>query len=320
VLSQIDRALSVAGHRSIVLAAEGSVTTGELIGVPRFRGSIMSGDWRRAHDFVRAVIGRFIADRRVDLVHMHGVDFQDYLPSPGVGVLATLHLPLTLYPDAGFGMQRPQTWLNTVSLYQHRNVPSRLKVVRLIENGVVPPAPASTRKEPFALAMGRICPEKGFHLALDAAKAAGIPLKLAGSVSDFPEHQAYFDRDIATRLDASREWIGPVSGKLKWQLLQSARCVLVPSLVPETASLVAREALAAGTPVIAFPLGALTDIIEHGRTGFLVNNAEEMTRALCRAGEIDPSACRSVAEKRYSAARMTAQYLELYQQLADANS
>jgi glycosyltransferase involved in cell wall biosynthesis len=135
--------------------------------------------------------------------------------------------------------------------------------------------------------MGRICPEKGFHFALDAAKAANMPLKLAGSVSDFPEHRDYFETEIKPRLDASRQWIGAVCGDLKWQLLQSARCVLVPSLVAETASLVAREAMAAGTPVVAYPSGALCETIENGRTGFLVNNVEEMTQALARTEEID---------------------------------
>jgi glycosyltransferase involved in cell wall biosynthesis len=318
VLSRIDRALSAAGHRSIVLAAQGSVTAGELIGVPRCPDPIQAADWRRTHDFVRASIGGFVAHGRVDLIHMHGMDFQDYLPSPGVGVLVTLHLPLALYRNAGLGLQRPRTWLNTVSRYQHQSAVSHLRVVRLIENGVLAPPPSSVAKEAFAIAMGRICPEKGFHLALDAAKAAGVPLKLAGSVSNFPEHQIYFQQEIVPRLDPSREWIGPVSGELKWRLLQSAKCVLIPSLVPETASLVAREALAAGTPVIAYSTGALPETIEHGRTGFLVNNAEEMAQALRRTGEIDPLACRRVAEERYSAARMTQQYIELYQQLAQA--
>jgi glycosyltransferase involved in cell wall biosynthesis len=315
ILTRIDRALTDAGHRSVVVAAQGSSTTGEFVAVPACSGPIGCSEWERAHSYLRGIIGQLVAQSQADLVHMHGIDFQHYLPSPGVRVLATLHLPLTLYPEGTLDPARPRTWLNTVSRYQHERAGLHPCIARLIENGVAIPLCAPTRKEPFALAMGRICPEKGFHLALDAAKAADIPLKLAGSVSNFPEHTEYFEKEIKPRLDDSRQWIGPVCGDLKWHLLRSAQCVLVPSLVAETASLVAREALAAGTSVIAYPSGALADTIEDGRTGFLVNNVEEMTQALSRTQEIDPLCCRRVANERYSADRMAEQYLELYDEL-----
>jgi glycosyltransferase involved in cell wall biosynthesis len=315
ILTRIDRALAVAGHRSIVVAAEGSLSAGELVDVPACSGPIGRSEWNRAHDYLRETIGQVVAQSHADLVHMHGVDFLYYLPPPGVRVLATLHLPLNFYPPGSLDLTCPRTWVNTVSRYQHERTGHHPRVAHLIENGVIAPPTATTRKQPFALAMGRICPEKGFHLALDAAKKANVPLKLAGSVSNFPEHRKYFENEIKPRLDRSRQWIGPVCGDLKWQLLQSARCVLVPSLVPETASLVAREALAAGTAVIAYPSGALAETIENGRTGFLVNNVEEMAQAISRTLEIDPLCCRRIAKERYSAARMAEQYLELYQQL-----
>jgi glycosyltransferase involved in cell wall biosynthesis len=93
----------------------------------------------------------------------------------------------------------------------------------------------------------------------------------------------------------------------------------MPSLAAETSSLVAMEALSCGTPVVAFPSGALPEIVEHGTTGFLVNNAEEMAYAIGRAKSIDPSLCRMRAMQRFSVHRMTAQYLGLYQSLARGN-
>jgi glycosyltransferase involved in cell wall biosynthesis len=319
ILARMDRTLVAAGHRSIVVAAQGSITAGELISLPLCSGPIGWTEWGHAHAFLRATIAQVAEENRADLVHMHGIDFQSYLPVSGIRVLATLHLPLDLYPAGSLNVKRPRTWLNTVSHHQHEQAGSNPRIARLIENGVAIPPIAVTRKEHFAFAMGRICPEKGFHLALDAAKAAGFPLTLAGCVSNFPEHREYFDKEIRSRLDGSRRWIGAVSGQRKWQLLQSAECVLVPSLVPETASLVAREALAAGTPVIAFPSGALSETIENGRTGFLVRDVEEMTTALLRAREIDSEICRQVARERYSAERMAEQYLDLYHQLLDVN-
>src|SRR5262249_25501474 len=128
----------------------------------------------------------------------------------------------------------------------------------------------------FVLSLGRICPEKGYHLALEAAIAARLPMILAGEIFRYEAHERYYAQEIAPRLNGVRKFIGPVGLARKRRLLSAARCLLVPSLVPETSSLVAMEALACGTPVIAFPSGALAEIVEHGRTGFLVKNETEM--------------------------------------------
>jgi glycosyltransferase involved in cell wall biosynthesis len=92
--------------------------------------------------------------------------------------------------------------------------------------------------------------------------------------------------------------------------------VLVPSLAPETSSLVAREALASGTPVVAFPNGALREAIDHGRTGFLVQDAAEMAEAIQACRSLDPETCRAVARERFDSRRMIAAYLDLYHRLA----
>jgi glycosyltransferase involved in cell wall biosynthesis len=173
-------------------------------------------------------------------------------------------------------------------------------------------------KRGYAAALGRVCPEKGFHLALDAAVEAGVPLLLAGSVFPYPEHEAYFSREIARRLDHLRRFLGPLGFIAKRRLLGGARCLLVPSLAPETSSLVAMEALACGTPVVAFPNGALADIIEHGTTGFLVRDRQEMTEAIAAAPSLDPETCRAAARARFPAARMVERYLALYRQLVSS--
>jgi glycosyltransferase involved in cell wall biosynthesis len=95
-----------------------------------------------------------------------------------------------------------------------------------------------------------------------------------------------------------------------------ARCVLIPSLAEETSSLVAREALAAGTPVVGFARGALSETIEHGKTGFLVNNADEMSAAILDAGLLDSEHCRQEAARRFPLSRTIEQYLALYRSLS----
>ena len=108
------------------------------------------------------------------------------------------------------------------------------------------------------------------HLGLDAAAIASVPVLVGGQVFPYPDHERYFADEIAPRLTGTRCFLGPVAFARKRRLLTAARCLLIRCRVPEAISLVAMEALACGTPVIAFRAGALPKIIEDGRTGFLV--------------------------------------------------
>jgi glycosyltransferase involved in cell wall biosynthesis len=164
--------------------------------------------------------------------------------------------------------------------------------------------------------MGRVCEAKGFHLALDAAARAGAPLLVAGAVHAFPEHVRYFEEQIRPRLDAARRFLGPVTGVRKRRLLAGARCAIVSSTTDETCSLVALEALAAGTPVVAFRRGALPEVVEHGRTGFLVESVAEMADAIAACSQLSTLACREAAQRRFDARVTVRRYLELYRALA----
>jgi glycosyltransferase involved in cell wall biosynthesis len=152
--------------------------------------------------------------------------------------------------------------------------------------------------------------------ALRAAHEARVGLLLAGASFPFDEHRRYFESQIAPLLDRDRRFIGAVGWRRKSILLAQARCVLVPSRAPETGSLVAMEALACGTPVVAFPAGALPSIVEHGRTGFIVSDVHEMAEAIRRCDAIRPEHCRRAAEERFSAAIMVRRYLAVYRRLA----
>jgi glycosyltransferase involved in cell wall biosynthesis len=180
---------------------------------------------------------------------------------------------------------------------------------------------APTRdKSDYVFMLGRICPEKGFETALDAARRAGLPSVLAGRVFPYQAHERYFHSEIVPRLGAHARYVGAVGPEARARWLAQARAVLITSRVPETSSLVAMEALASGTPVIGLHVGALPEIIEHGVTGFLARDFDEFVSALGRLNELSPSRCREAAERRFSSRQMTERYLALYAELARTRS
>ncbi len=311
----VESGLVTAGFSSLVAAHAASQVSGRLLGVDVPGGllteAVRVGVERRLQESIDAAF----AHAPVQLVHMHGIDFHRYRVPTDVPVLVTLHMPLGWYP--------PEIWtlpanvhLQCVSGSQRQTSPpehhSRLLV---IENGVALPSSVNHRKGRFALILSRICPEKNLHVALDAARMTGMPVVLAGQVFAYPEHLRYFDEEIRPRLGRGVRYIGPVGGAEKQRLLARARCLLLPTVAEETSSLVAMEALASGTPVIALPSGAIPEIVEDRRTGFLVRDAREMADRLGRLDEIDPAVCRAVGRERFSAQVMVQRYLSLYTRL-----
>jgi len=318
ILTSLDLFLSVGGHRSIVLACAGSVSAGQLHALPAPGDGLISAEVRRrAHAAQRRAIGEILERHRVDIIHMHGIDFAAYLPPPGIPLLITLHVPLSWYSRDDLFPARPETYFNCVSARQQGECPAGLALLPYVENGVATElfAAQQPKRRRFALALGRICPEKGFHLALEAAKRADIDLVIGGARFRYPEHEHYFAAEIAPRLDSRRRFAGPLDFARKRRLLGAAHCLLVPSVAPEPSSLVAMEALACGTPVIAFARGALSDIVEHGTTGFLVRDVFEMADAIAATETIDPKICRETARRRFSRSRMVGEYFRIYERL-----
>jgi glycosyltransferase involved in cell wall biosynthesis len=316
ILATLDRALVEAGHRSLVVACEGSRVAGQLLATRAETGALDEAAKARAQSRHRAAIGVALRRFPVDVVHLHGIDFPAYVPE-GVPVLVSLHLPLDWYRAAMLRPERDDLWLVPVSAAQTATAPRGARLRQPIPNGVDLrgfAAPHAQRR--FALLLSRIAPEKGVHLALDAARQVDLPLLVGGQVYAYRAHVDYFEREVVPRLDAERRFLGPLDLVRKRRFLGAARCLVIPSLAAETSSLVAMEALAAGTPVIAFPNGALSSVIEDGRTGFLVHDVREMAEAMQRVGQLDRETCRRAARERFAAERMVAGYFDAYHRLA----
>jgi glycosyltransferase involved in cell wall biosynthesis len=313
ILHLVERELVNAGHQSVVIAAEGSSIRGRLLETPRFSGEITDEVRRSAQQVHREAIGIALRRYPIDLIHFHGLDFHEYIPNDDVPMLATLHLPVSWYPE-GF-LERSPIELNLVSRSQ-ANSHSAAAGWPVICNGIdVSRYGAADRREEYLLVLARVCPEKGIDVALRVAHKLNLPLVVAGPVHPFETHQQYFKEQVEPLLDERRRYVGPVGIDTKVDLLSRAKCLLIPSLVAETSSLVAMEAICSGTPVIAFRSGALPEVIDHGVTGFLADSEDEMIDVVGRISEISSETCRSVAEARFDARRMTREYLALYERL-----
>ena len=318
VLSTLDRAIVAAGHRSVIVACEGSTAAGTLVSTCVPNGTITDDLRRAVHDEHRRNVADAVREHRPDVIHLHGLDFDAYLPPPGPPALVTLHLPPSWYDPIALRPTRPRTHLNCVSHAQRSACDADVPILAVVPNGVdverlqSPDAPRNG-----AVVVGRICPEKNQHAALDAGRLAGASVTLAGQVYPYAEHERYFAETIAPRLDDARRFVGPIGFEAKRTLLSSAACLLHPTLAPETSSLVAMEAISCGTPVVAYRSGALPEVVDDGVTGLLVDGVEQMADAIRRAGNFDQDALRRVARKRFSLSAMVGRYFELYRGLAE---
>ncbi|MBV9610265.1 MAG: glycosyltransferase [Acidobacteria bacterium] len=170
--------------------------------------------------------------------------------------------------------------------------------------------------------MGRICEEKAPHIAIEVAIETGNAIVIAGQVYPFSYHEEYFARAVAPRLKrySRARFVSTPSFQGKLELLDGARALLITSQIDETSSLVAMEAMARATPVIAFRRGALPEVVQDGGTGFVVDTMAEMAAAVNRIDEINPAACRERIERLYTSARMCDDYLRLYDRVLGAQA
>jgi glycosyltransferase involved in cell wall biosynthesis len=169
------------------------------------------------------------------------------------------------------------------------------------------------KKQPYVVFLGRICRIKGTHNAIAIAKLAGVPLKIAGEIQ--PIFREYFEREIRPHLDGKNiEFVGEVNLALKNELLSHASALLFPIEWEEPFGLVMIEAMACGTPVIAFPGGAVEEVIDNGISGKICRDIGEAANSLQR-DFFKPKAVRHSAEKRFSADAMAHHYYRLYSDL-----
>ena len=166
----------------------------------------------------------------------------------------------------------------------------------------------------YLACLGRISPEKGIDRAIAIAKRAGIPLRIAAKVDRVD--QEYFERVIEPLLDDPLvDYIGEIGDDRKQEFLGNAQALLFPIDWPEPFGIVMIEAMACGTPVIAYRSGSVPEVMEQGRTGFIVRELDDAVEAVHRVAYLSRARCREVFEQRFTAQRMALDYLDVYAQL-----
>ncbi len=164
----------------------------------------------------------------------------------------------------------------------------------------------------YLLFFGRIHPDKGTRECIEVARQTGMKLIIAGIIQD----QGYFDRQVKPHLDEDRIiYTGSVGPKKRDELLGSAYTLLHPINFDEPFGLSVVEAMACGTPVIAFNRGSMPEIIDNAATGFLVHNLDEMAGAVTKVKQLDRFQCRKIIKKRFSVERMVQDYIEVYKKI-----
>jgi glycosyltransferase involved in cell wall biosynthesis len=301
VVSVLTEALVRRGNEVTLFCAPGSASSARVVTLldeahpDEIERSLYEVD-HVARAFV--AIDRAQGERAFDVVHDHcgftALGMADRLATP---LLHTLHGQFTRATSAFYARHESKATLVAISRAQRATAPERLAGVRVIPNPIeLQGWPLRERKDDYVLWVGRMTAEKGPHRAIAAARAAGVPLVLAGVIQ--PGQRAFFEREVAPHVDGDRvRFLGEIGGSLKRSTFAGARALLMPISWEEPFGMVMVEALACGTPVIAFPAGAASELVVDGRTGFLVGDEAAMAAAVGRLGSIAPRDCRAwVAE------------------------
>lgn len=301
------------GHDVTLFASGGSITRAKLESA--FENPPGGPNIGKAYYEIVHALTAYRRRDEFDVIHDHcGIIGPAIGAHIGRPVVHTLHGPFTEDAKHVYGLLSGPIHVVAISKAQRSFCPG-LNYAGTVYNGIdLDRYPFRPKKEDFLLFLGRINREKGPEVAVEVAARAGMKLVMAVKRAEDFEKE-YWREVVEPRLTGSEQIIGEISVEEKADLLGRARAVLFPIQWPEPFGLVMTEAMACGTPVVSFTLGAAPEVIAQGRTGFLVQTVDEMVAAVNRVDEIDPEACRAHVAERFSAGAMVAGYEEIFERL-----
>lgn len=322
VVRDLSRGLVKKGHQVLIIAPRGSkVDQGIKLGE-----TIKSGSKRGLSLFDRETIGLSLIHAQkaaqlcagVDIIHNHMEYFflpmTRFLKTPVVSTIHGVEFPKEAIP---LFKAFSNHFFIAISQKAVVNL-SYINFKKVVYNGIDPTKyKFSAKKKDFLLWMGRLTPEKGAHLAIETAKKAGVKLVLAGLKEK--KEEDYFQK-ISQEAKKSTKitLLGQLSEKEKQRLLSQARALLFPILWEEPFGLVMTEAMASGTPVIGFDRGSVPEIVEDGKTGFVVASKagiSGLVAAVENLGQIDPLDCQKRVRENFTLEKMVESYEKVYQKV-----
>jgi glycosyltransferase involved in cell wall biosynthesis len=320
VVSTLTEALVHRGHDVTLFCAPGSVSHATVVTLlerahpDEIERSLYEVDHvAQAFDRIDLVAG----GNRFDVVHDHcgfaGVAMAGRIGTP---LVHTVHGPFTANTAAFYARHGHKAALVGISKAQVASAPSELGPVDSIPNPIDLRAwPLEERKGDSLLWIGRMTPEKGPQRAIAAARVVDAPLVLAGVIQ--PGQQEFFDREVAPHIDGTRvRFVGEVAGSAKRSLFARARGLLMPIRWDEPFGMVMVEALACGTPVIAFREGAARELVIDGQTGYLVDDERAMADAIGHLPRIAARDCRAWVRQHCDREVVAAAYERTYRSVA----
>jgi glycosyltransferase involved in cell wall biosynthesis len=265
-----------------------------------------------------AAASQIIGDLDVDVIHDHTAAGPLVAAGLDIPTVVTAHGPVDgelgdYYGDLGRYYQQLGERISFVSIsHSQRAGAPELPWAATVYNAIrVSDHEFRRDKDDFVLFIGRCCPEKAPELAVSAARQAGRRLVALTKCRE-PAEKRHFEQVVEPLLGDDVEWLEEPPKERKHDLLARARALVMPIQWDEPFGMVMIEALASGTPVVALRRGAVPEIVEDGRNGFVCDRPEELPAAIERAGEIDPDACRQVVEDRFSLQTMARGYERVY--------
>jgi glycosyltransferase involved in cell wall biosynthesis len=317
MLDRLARGLVAAGHDVTLFTTADSTCP-----VPR-RWLLEGADTLRmgmAVPELRQVIAGYEALTDCDVVHDHTVAGPFHAARhPHLAVVTTNHAPFNEEMKDLYRAVSDRVPVIAISHAQASEAQG-VQIAGVVHHGLdVEAFPLGDGEGGYFLFLGRMAPEKGARRAALVARRAGVPLVIAAKMNE-PLERVYFEDQVRPLLSSDITFAGEVGGDDKLELIAGAAALLNPIRWPEPFGLVMLEALACGTPVLAFKEGAAAEIIDHEVTGFLCADVNDMADAVARVGELDRAACRERVAEHFSVERMVGGHVRIYEQVVAAHA
>jgi len=317
IISWLSDELVRRGHEVFLFATGDSKTKAKLI--PVWPVSLWKANLRAPHAVFSLMYKKVIEMQdQFDIIHDHcefyTCPYSKFLKVP---IVTTLHHPLT---EETITLYKKFPNINFVALSKNQKKQAAgVNIVKVIYNGLpLEKYPFNPKPKDYLLWLSRIGPDKGVAEAIDIAKLSGEKLIIAGNI--LPQYADYFEFRVKPLIDGKQiQFVGAADFKKKIELFKNAKAFLFPVKRPEPFGIVVIEAMACGTPVIAFKRASMPELIKDGENGFLVDSVEQACQAVKKIDKIKREVCREWVKENFNLRRMVNRYEKLYKKVLKRN-